>query len=644
MGSRNASLQGGDIGLHLSGHSASVAGHLVGVAGELVVGLLEALGSLSLEGKKSTALVGNSVADSIGSTTLLTVDLPVEAGTGGGGLAVVAGENSVEGSEAAVGPLHRLLQVLLGVLSGSTDSVEHLLLELGTSSLVLHVQGVDGAGGRLAERADHGGDTGGELSLVLLVDALHLLLNSDGTLLTLLDGNGDGMADVALVGGLHGLEHGTATGRLDSVGGHDTSELVDAVLLLLGGAHSDGVHAGKTTSEGGLGTTKGIHGIELGTTSVGHLLLVGTTLHLSVLGEGSVQLVGRTTQVVSGVTTVLGHLVTDLVHVHGEGVGHALHATESVSLVLSHEGAELLVLLDVLVVTLVAELHHAHKLSMGVAVDLGLLELVAGNSVLEGGHASVELGSLATGSGGGLHETNLELSAGSVDTGSSLLLGVGDVLDSLGEALVLEGLLGAEGSVHTGGSSLEHHVGVVAVLGHASTNLAELGRSGRSDGTDLVVRKVAERLVLGSCLGSELGATLLGLLVHVGHLVVKASHGLLEVLAGLLGVLADLGSVGSDVAVGLLDLGVGGRSESGESTLLVEHGNLKAAGSGTFVLTHDLAGLARATDGGAVTLVSELSLGSKLGLDTTHVAVQGSLGTASIHGHLGKKLFLHGSA
>merc|ERR1711881_654260 len=281
MGSRNASLQGGDIGLHLSGHSASVAGHLVGVAGELVVGLLEALGSLSLEGKKGTILGSNGVADSVGSTTLLTVDLPVEAGTGGGGLAVVAGENSVEGSEAAVGPLHRLLQVLLGVLSGSTDSVEHLLLELGTSRLVLHVQGVDGAGGRLAERADHGGDTGGQLSLVLLVDALHLLLNSDGPMLTLLDGNGDGMADVALVGGLHGLEHGTATRRLDSVGGHDTSEFVDALLLLLGGAHSDGVHAGKTTSEGGLGTTKGIHGIELGTTSVGHLLLVGTTLHLS---------------------------------------------------------------------------------------------------------------------------------------------------------------------------------------------------------------------------------------------------------------------------------------------------------------------------------------------------------------------------
>merc|ERR1711871_1747946 len=63
--------------------------------------------------------------------------------------------------------------------------------------------------------------------------------------------------------------------------------------------------------------------------------------------------------------------------------------------------------------------------------------------------------------------------------------------------------------------------------------------------------------------------------------------------------------------------------------LLVEHGNLEAASSGALVLTHDLTGLARATDGGAVALVSELSLSSKLGLDTTHVAVQGSLSTTA---------------
>merc|ERR1711881_792988 len=239
----------------------------------------------------------------------------------------------------------------------------------------------------------------------------------------------------------------------------------------------------------------------------------------------------------------------------------------------------------------------------------------------------VELGGLATRGGGGLHEANLELSAGSVHAGSGLLLGVADVLHGLGETTVLEGLLGAEGGVHAGGGSLEHHVGVVTVLGHASTDLAELCGSGGGDGADFVVREVAESLVLGGSLGSELGAALLGLL---------------EVLAGLLGVLTDLGSVGSDVLVGLLDLRVGGRGESSESTLLVEHSNLQAAGSGTLVLAHDLTSLARATEGSLVALVGELSLGSKLGLDATHVAVQSSLGTTSIDSHLGKKLLLHG--
>merc|ERR1711988_1111974 len=315
----------------------------------------------------------------------------------------------------------------------------------------------------------------------------------------------------------------------------------------------------------------GIHSVQLGAVGVGHLLAVGTTLHLSVLGKGGVQLVGGTTKVVGRVATVLGHLVADLVHVHGERVGHTLHLAKSVSLVLGHKSTELLVLLDVLVVTLVAELHHPHKLSMGVAVHLGLLELVTGNSVLESGDTGVELGSLATGSGGSPHEANLELSAGSVHASSGLLLGIGDILNGLREALVLEGLLGAEGSIHTGGGSLEHHVGVVTVLGHASTNLAELGRRGGSDGTDLVVREVAEGLVLGSSLGSELGATLLGLLVDVRHLLVEAAHSLLEILTSLLGVSLDLGSVGGDGLLSALDAGIGGRVQGGQGALLGLH-------------------------------------------------------------------------
>merc|ERR1711881_539794 len=225
--------------------------------------------------------------------------------------------------------------------------------------------------------------------------------------------------------------------------------------------------------------------------------------------------------------------------------------------------------------------------------------------------------------------------------GIGLLLGISDVLDGLREALVLEGLVGAEGSVHTGGSSLEHHISVVAVLGHLGTDSTELGSSGSSDRTNLVVGEVVECLVLGSSLGRELGATLLGLLADVGHLVVKAVHGLLEVLASLLGVLLDLGSVGSDVLVGLLDLGVGRRSESREGTLLVLHSKLQVVGSLALVLAHDLAGLVGTGNRGLVALVSELSMSGKLALNTTHVAIKRVLGSLGIDGHLGKELLLH---
>merc|ERR1711881_303218 len=356
-GSGNAGLEGGDVALHLGGDGTGIAGHLVSVAGELVVGLLQLLVGLGLEGKKGTVLGSHGVADRTGSTTLLTVDLPVEAGAGSRGLAVVAGKHGVEGSEAAVGPLHRLLKVGLGLLGGGLHGEEDLLLKGLAGSLGLHIESVDGAGGGLAQRGDHGADLGGQSSLVLLVDAAHLLLDGDGTLLTLLDGGGDRMADITLVGGLHGLKHAATLGGADGVRGNDTSELVDLVLLLLGNLHSDGVHASKTAGEESLGMTERISGVAAGTTSGIHLLAVGSTLHLSVLGKGGIQLVGGAAQVVSLVATVLFHLVTDLAHLHVERVSHALHLAESLSLVLGHERTELLVLLDVLVVTLVAKLH-----------------------------------------------------------------------------------------------------------------------------------------------------------------------------------------------------------------------------------------------------------------------------------------------
>merc|ERR1719163_221117 len=625
LGGGDAGLESGDVRSHLGGHGLRVLGHLVGVGADPAVGLLDLLGGLGLEGKKGTVLRSDGVGDHSLGTLLLMADGSTELGTSGLGMLGVPRSEGVEGSEAAVGPLHSLLQVGLSIGGGRLHSVDDLLPHLGAGSLGLKVKRVDGLSSALTESADHGADFSAEGSTGLLVDLLHLLLESDGTLLTLLHADGDGMADVTLVGLLDGLEHSTALGILHGVGSHDSGELVDLVLLLARNTDGDGVHLSETISKVGLGVAESIHGIEASTASGRGQLLVGGSLHLSVLREGGVELVGRLPEGVGVVTTVLLHLVADLADRHVERVSHALHLAESLGLVLGHEALQLLVLLNVLVVTLVAKLHHAHKLSMNVAVHLSLLELVASHSVLQSGHTGVELADLVPDSGAEVQKTDLELRTGGGHTGISLLLRIGDVLDSLGETLVLEGLVGAEGSIHTGRSSLELHVSVVAVLGHLGADLTELSSSGGSDGADLVVRHVAESLVLGGSLGRELGATLLGLLRYVGHLVVKTVHGLLEVLAGLLGVLLDLRSVGSDVLVGLLDLRVGGRRERGESTLLVEHGKLKVAGSLTLVLAHDLASLARAGNGGLVTLVLELSMGGELALDTTHVAVEGVL-------------------
>jgi hypothetical protein len=131
------------------------------------------------------------------------------------------------------------------------------------------------------------------------------------------------------------------------------------------------------------------------------------------------------------------------------------------------------------------------------------------------------------------------------------------------------------------------------------------------------------------------------LLGDIRHLVVKTVHGLLEVLAGLLGVLLDLSSIGSNVLVGLVDLGVGGRSQSGQSTLLCGHGKLELLRGVSLVLAHDLTSLAGTGNGALVTLVLTLSEACELSLHHTHVTVQIVLGLLGIDGHLGEERLLH---
>merc|ERR1712100_263959 len=221
---------------------------------------------------------------------------------------------------------------------------------------------------------------------------------------------------------------------------------------------------------------------------------------------------------------------------------------------------------------------------------------------------------------GQVKDVSLEASAELLHTAVGLLLGLSDVRHSLCETLVLERGGGVQGSIHTGRGMGQSSIGSGTVLGHGVANLVDLGSS----------------------LGSELGVTLLGLLGHIGHLLVEAVHGVLEVLASLLGVLLNLSSIDSNVLVGGLDALVGGLCESGQGTLLSSHGILEGLSALSLVLAHDLTGLLGATDGLTLALVLELGNSSELSLSLTHGLGEVILSLLGVHSHLGEEHLLHG--
>merc|ERR1711975_199825 len=114
-------LEGAHVGLHLGSDSTGVGSHLRSVAGDAAVGLLDLLGSLGLEGDESTVLGSHGITDDSSGTSLLLVNLGRQLGAGRGALLGIAGKESVEGSEATVGPLHGSLKVLLGLGSSRLD-------------------------------------------------------------------------------------------------------------------------------------------------------------------------------------------------------------------------------------------------------------------------------------------------------------------------------------------------------------------------------------------------------------------------------------------------------------------------------------------------------------------------------------------
>merc|ERR1712178_162567 len=556
-GRRNLLTDGVNIGLHLGSNLLGVSDHSGTVGINTSVGLLNTLGSLFLEGKEGTSLGTDSIAEGAGSLLLLVLDLVKELTTGSCILGVGSRETLVETEELLVGPGDNLLQVTLGEGSSRAHSIEDLATHLSTSTLggeleVLNV-GVDALG----EGRDLSANAGRELIAGLLVHLLRHLLDLLGTCLTLLHSTTNGSLELELVSlGPH-AEHAAATGRLDSLAFLDLGELLDGLHGLLVVLHHSGVEGTEAVGEAVLGSAESLVSVKAGTTRSLSELLVGSLLGLLVLSEDSEELAGGLGKTTLLVLTVLSSTLADLSDLKVELLGHHLHAVLDLGLVLGNDASKSLVLLGEDLLTVVTELDHALHLSIHVAVHTGLLEAVLGDDTLELSHTRIELGNLVLHSGTKVQKVHLELLLSRGDASIGLGLGCVDVGHSLSKALVLEGSVRVESGSHTSRCLGEHHVRMVAVLGHGGTNITELGSRPGRDRPNLASNHGADTLVHGSRLSSKLVTASLGFSRHLVHVLVEPVHRMLEVLASLARVDLDLRSVSSDVCVGLPNFGIG---------------------------------------------------------------------------------------
>merc|ERR1719478_1680858 len=289
------------------------------------------------------------------------------------------------------------------------------------------------------------------------------LLNLLGALLTLVHGLTDRGFELELVSlG----EHAAALGGLDSLSLLNLGQRLDLLGNLLVVLHHGGVKGAEAVSKAVLGLAESLVGVETSTTGSLSELLVGSSLGSSVLGENSEELAGGLGETTLLVATVLLGLGADLGDLHVEVLCHHVHALLDLSLVAADDAVQGIVVLGENLLTVVAELDHTLHLSVDVAVDAGLLETVLGDDTLELSHTAVQLTDLVAHGGTEVEEVHLELLLGSSDAGVGLGLGLVDVSDGLGKTLVLEGRVRVESGGHTGRCLGEHHVCVVAVLGH----------------------------------------------------------------------------------------------------------------------------------------------------------------------------------
>merc|ERR1711881_226966 len=237
------------VGLHLGVHTLGVLLELGSVGIHGAVGLRDLLGSLSLEGKEGAVLVGHSILDSTHGTPLLSLGATLEGGTTGSVGIVGGAETGVELHEVAVGPLHGLLQVLLGEGRSRADSVQDLTLHGGASRLGGETEVLDGGMGPLGESRDLVGDLHVHGSTSLAVHGLDTLLESEGVHLTLVNHAADSSLQLSGVGTGHHTEHLATLSILDGVPGGDTCEALDPSIGLAVVLHNSGMEASKTLQE-----------------------------------------------------------------------------------------------------------------------------------------------------------------------------------------------------------------------------------------------------------------------------------------------------------------------------------------------------------------------------------------------------------
>merc|ERR1711871_589392 len=622
---------GGCLNLHLatltdledSAHDTSLSAHLIAVSEESLV------------------LIHDGIVEGCHGISLVSIDRRLHSFTSISALGLLSIKVGVELGELALSPGDGILEVLLSELLSGLDREDDLLLHLCASLLGLEGELGDLGVDVLGEMRDLGGDAVVHLGASLSVDVGHLLLDSESASLTLCDGVSDSGVESVLVSLGHLLQLSAALSILDGVLSHDAGELHDLAVLLLLEFLDSLVKLGRLRCKLVLSLAESVLSIDLRAAGCLGQLLVDSILSLLVVSQGLEESGSCSSEGSLSVLAVLLHLGLDLVEGTEELVLHVHHLLLGVSLVGSHESLELGILLEVLSIAVVPDLHHALELSIHIVVNLSLLVLVGSDDSSELVLAMVELLGLLLALLGQSHDISVEAFLEALDTVVSLLLCLSDVSHGLGETLILQCSLRGERSVHAGGGVSELSVSVSAVIGHGLACCSELSRNLSSHCLDLVVSIGTELLVLSSSLCSELGAALLGLLLHVCHLVVESIHGVVEVLASLLCVLLDLSRVLSNVLVGLLDLGVSSRSKSRQGALLSGSGLLQVASSLLLVPLHDRTSLLEALVVLPPALVLESSSLSELLLGLAHSRSKIVLSNLGVDSHLSEEHGLH---